>query len=291
VDEFIAYNPDIACLQEVDHFASFFQEEIESLGYDFVYYQKNNRLSDGLLIMWKSKEYQLVHYEPLSLASTMPDLDGAIPNIAQFVVLRRKETRGEIVVGNTHLYWRPGYDHLRVVQAHNFYKNILDFRTAKCGKNCPIVIGGDFNSDPKSMAYRFLTQTSSLTPKEWQEVGIRAVKAGIHVDSMMLDHLPALTSAYTQYTNRSPSPNPDHCDHINEAPWTTWCLYRETLDYIFYLDNGPNDGICLRGLLQLPDTSVAMAETALPNHVFPSDHIALMAEFEWISMPKIKNHY
>lgn len=56
----------------------------------------------------------------------------------------------------------------------------------------------------------------------------------------------------------------------------------ETLDYIFFKERSR---LVVQSLLMLPDEELVNQETALPNHLYPSDHVALVVQFAFIDEP------
>ena len=74
-----------------------------------------------------------------------------------------------------------------------------------------------------------------------------------------------LNSAYANYSEGA------------HPVWTHYVdKFQGTLDYIFY-----SPTLQVKNLLPLPSLEEVTAETALPNSVFPSDHLPIMAEFSF----------
>ena len=63
---------------------------------------------------------------------------------------------------------------------------------------------------------------------------------------------------------------------ISEPPYTSINSYVDCLDYIFYTEKR---GWQLEALLQLPPKEILFGQTALPNQVYSSDHVALWCRF------------
>lgn len=82
-------------------------------------------------------------------------------------------------------------------------------------------------------------------------------------------HLKPLKSAYSQLRNtKDPS-------KIGEPAHTSINSYVDCLDYIFH-DSGE-----VESLLMLPPDEILFAQTALPNQVYSSDHVALLAHLRY----------
>ena len=68
--------------------------------------------------------------------------------------------------------------------------------------------------------------------------------------------------------------------NYNEGSHPAWTHYKDvfqgTLDYIFH-----SPTLSVMNLLPLPSEEEVTAEVAIPNSVFPSDHLPIMAEFSF----------
>ena len=188
-----------------------------------------------------------------------------------------------MLLSNTHLFWRPDFDCLRVLQAHRLRKRMEELKAqyGNGGKfEVLLVMCGDWNSDPKSAVYFLMTgNIAKITRTHWSEL--------IESHSRLLSHplessnrlfaqvledfkkWPSLTSAYSCY--RSPS-DPGA---VGEPPYTSINSYVDTLDYIFT----DFRKVCLLDLLMLPADEIVKGQTALPNEIYSSDHLALKASF------------
>mmetsp|Transcript_9688 Transcript_9688/g.21849 ORF Transcript_9688/g.21849 Transcript_9688/m.21849 type:complete len:241 (-) Transcript_9688:104-826(-) len=92
-----------------------------------------------------------------------------------------------IVVANTHLFYHPMADHIRVLQAYAICHKLDEIRREGQYPD-PVLICGDFNSGPLSGAVRLLTNRSVL-PNEndcWKHLNVYRWECG---DSeYMIDH-------------------------------------------------------------------------------------------------------
>ena len=86
-----------------------------------------------------------------------------------------------------------------------------------------------------------------------------------------LAELPAGKSLYSRYQALKSG---DHTA-TGEPPFTCYNDWAGTIDYIFQFAG--EDQVTLQELLDLPEESECKKETGLPNELFSSDHLCLMA--------------
>lgn len=78
-------------------------------------------------------------------------------NMGLLVRLESLQTNSQIVIAVPHLYWNPYYGYVKLCQIHY----VLERTKLFCkGDDIPIVLCGDFNSDPGSHVYRHITTES-----------------------------------------------------------------------------------------------------------------------------------
>ena len=279
--ELEAYGPfDIGAFQEVAQFDEIWRKEWEKHGKRAVYAAKEGG-RDGICVVYDAEKYHSVHEEVMSFAPLMAALE-AVPNVAQILVLHGK-AGPRVIVSNTHLFWRPDFDCLRVLQAHRLRRRLEELKSDDLNSSSAVIVMcGDWNSDPKSAVYHLITgQIDKITRLHWQEL--------INAHSELLSHplessqrlfaqvledfkkWPPLTSAYSLY--RSPA-DPSL---RSEPPYTSINAYVDTLDYIFTDFRAVEVG----ELLMLPADEIVRGQTALPNEIYSSDHLALMAKFHF----------
>ena len=170
LQQFIALHVDIFCLQEVD-----LQEEIRQHLQDFyvgvatptlrgggaggrvdaccIYYHKEH---------WKRIDHQVLRLDDLAtLGSTATSIDSNLQGLQQsflrrnaaiFIKLQHRTTGKYIVIVNAHLFWNPHYEYIKLCQAHYITTQAHAF-----SNGIPVVICGDFNSQPKSCVHTYLT--------------------------------------------------------------------------------------------------------------------------------------
>jgi len=68
-----------------------------------------------------------------------------------------------VIIANTHLYWHPGYEYIKLSQSYYLLHCVQQFtqdqqqQKARHG-DAAILVCGDFNSKPQSIVYQFITQ-------------------------------------------------------------------------------------------------------------------------------------
>lgn len=281
--ELAAYEEfDVAAFQEVGQFEENWRREWEGDGKKRAVYAAKEGGRDGICVVYNSQKYQSELEEVISFAPLMTSLE-AVPNIAQILLLRPKSTilLPPLIVSNTHLFWRPEFDCLRVLQAHRLRSRIEEVCLEMVPEAVPVMCG-DWNSDPKSAVYNLITgKFDQITRIHWDEL--------ISSHSTLLNHplessrrlfaqvlhdfkkWPPLSSAYSLY--RSPSDPQNQ----SEPPYTSINSYVDTLDYIFT----DFRKLEVTQLLMLPADEIVKGQTALPNEIYSSDHLALHAKFHF----------
>lgn len=275
--ELTAYDADIMCFQEMDRFHTYFQALFDQQGYDMAYYLRNGPDSDVNCVGWKRDKFRLVRSHQVSFEETTAAL-GSVPNVAQLVALQaRHDERIKLIVATTHLYWRQDCDHIRLVQMHRLMGAVMSLRE-ELGQDYVPIVAGDFNSDPDSMAIQAVLRSRFLLePTAFEDTLKRSGLTAQALRSILSDftiNWPRFQDAYAAYSSVVPGLNG------YPLPYTSFCLYKGILDFILYSQPGtPEFTLAPTALRLVPDRSVLEEEVALPNRIFPSDHLALECQF------------
>ena len=157
-------NAEIILLQEVDHPSDLFQAL--KTKYETHFEQRPESRMDGLFTAWNKSRYRLIDSERINYndlckidTSFKPDPRYLRHNIGLIYLLYDKQTNKHIMIANTHLYWNPSCEDVKLLQVRHlicscsyiFKRNQLDSRLI------PFFLGGDFNSVPQSDVLSFLT--------------------------------------------------------------------------------------------------------------------------------------
>eukprot|EP00041_Stephanoeca_diplocostata_P015550 m.297136 g.297136 ORF g.297136 m.297136 type:complete len:513 (-) comp20076_c0_seq1:197-1735(-) len=281
------YNADIILLQEVEQseFYGYFQPELHQRGYEGVYRAKSRartmgerdrKFVDGCAIFFRCAEFtlhqeMLVEFERLASsvgAGSQDMLNRVMPkdNIAVGVILKHVKTGKPMFVGNAHLTWDPVFKDVKVVQAALLVNEVNKFieqyeaqlpEESKGGPRMPVVLGGDFNSEPSSGVYELLAtgrigqDHPDLEDRDYKTFGER----------VGFDHKLNLKSVYT-----------------GEMPYTNYTHeYKGIIDYVFY----SADRFAPTELLGPVDAYAMREFDGCPNPHFASDHLPLFGELAW----------
>ncbi|KAL6068414.1 Nocturnin [Balamuthia mandrillaris] len=240
-------NPDIICLQEVDHFRDFFWPMLLRKGYDGAFLPRTGGKRDGCATFWKKSKWQLVRKVELFLNDVakyegVASIRSRTDNVALGVVLipspcvpsSRKEKTGEeeeqeeqeikegegLLVVNTHLYWDPRKEDVKLLQLHHIVKSIEDIlhgRKKNRGRggvnlcsalgtrseSSKVILCGDFNSLPGSVVYNYATR-GRLEEEEWGPV--------------LLPHLSSVPSSTSTDSSSSSSSSSSSLDSSPSSP-------------------------------------------------------------------------
>lgn len=328
LSEVKGYNADIVCLQEVDQerYNEFFKRELAQKDYRGVFSPKTRaktmadkeaKFVDGCATFYKSKKYILLDKHVIDFANTAinrPDMKGehdtfnrVMPrdHIAVVTFFENRATGSRLIVVNVHIYWDPAFKDVKLVQVAIMMEQIsrLADRWAKhppcadkkvlqhadldgepdlgvaeessgdlapsqeyaTGTHIPLLICGDFNSAAGTGVYDLITQGNVS--------GDHADLANHSYGNFTRDgmaHPFALKSAYS---------GTDELSFTNYTP-----TFTGVIDYIWYSTNA----LQVRGVLGDVDLAYLSRVPGFPNHHFPSDHLALKAEFSVKSRKEIK---
>ncbi|XP_018601682.2 nocturnin-like isoform X2 [Scleropages formosus] len=248
LEEILTYQPDILCLQEVDHYYDTFQPVFNSLGYHSTFYPKpwspcldveSNNGPDGCALFFRKECFELVDSVSLRLTAMMVSTN----QVAIIQKLRCKQTGRLLCVAVTHLKARSGWERLRSAQGSDLLYHLQHVTQGTC---IPLLVCGDFNAEPSEDVYRRFA-TSSLN----------------------------LNSAYKLLST----------DGQSEPPYTTWKIRPSgeschTLDYVWYSQHA----FVVDSVLDFP-TEEQIGPNRLPSYNYPSDHLSLVCNLNFRDEP------
>lgn len=184
INEILSYNTDICCLQEVDEkiFDWDLKLALEAKGFKGTMQTKGDT-REGVATFYHATKFELIEKYGFSLgheienAPYFQSLYEQIKNnvklcerllslstALQVTLLKFKYLDKYLIVANTHLYFHPDADHIRLLQIgffmlyieHIYNKTKQNFNLTD--EQISIVFCGDFNSVPECGIYKLMTE-------------------------------------------------------------------------------------------------------------------------------------
>ena len=310
LNEVREHNADIVCLQELDrhNYDEFFRTNLSHNGYKGYYAQKSRaetlgpeaKYVDGCGTFWKEKRYVCLDSQHMIFGRKAVERQGAKSadmlnrvwqrdDIAVVTLLENRVTGSRIIVVNVHIFWDPSFKDVKLIQAAVLVeeltkiadkyakmpactnKQVFRFSDEESdeplpepgpsqeytsGSQIPMIICGDFNSGANSAVYDLLDKgklESNHSDFDDRHYG--------SFSELGMEHPLTLKSAY---------------GNIGELSFTNYTPgFTGVLDYIWYSSNS----LRVKGLLGEVDKEYLQRVPGFPNFHFPSDHLALLAEF------------
>uniref|UniRef100_A0A4Y0BJF4 Nocturnin n=1 Tax=Anopheles funestus TaxID=62324 RepID=A0A4Y0BJF4_ANOFN len=290
IEEIVQNDPDIICLQEVDHF-KFLQKILSTQNYEGVFFPKpdspclyinGNNGPDGCAVFYKKDRLEMVNHFTRVLEVWRVQSN----QVAIAAVLRMRDTRQEICVTTTHLKARKGalLSKLRNEQG----KDLLYFIDG-IAENRPVILCGDFNAEPIEPIYS--------TVLNYKPLGLASAYSDLLAEeSQDENNQNAINTKPDERYSRSSIGSAhsinDECGLSNgvrtkaeqsaayEPPYTTWKIREEgevchTIDYVFYT----KEKLKVKNCLMFP-SGEEIGVDRTPSFQYPSDHFSLICDIE-----------
>ncbi|XP_061394947.1 nocturnin [Musca vetustissima] len=268
VQEILQHNPDILCLQEVDHF-KFLQTILGTQNYEGIFFPKpdspclyieENNGPDGCAIFFKRDKFELRNFDTRILEVWRVQSN----QVAIAVNLIVKQTGRELCVCTTHLKARHGslLSKLRNEQGRDLIRFVKQFAGDRA-----VILCGDFNAEPTEPVYETILNCEFMKlASAYAEMRAESDECN---NASTKDSMPAMNG----------------CDKVqksiqNEPPYTTWKIREDgeechTIDYVFYT----KDQLKVKNCLEFPQgDEIGLNRT--PSFQYPSDHFSLICDFE-----------
>ncbi|KAL6264812.1 hypothetical protein P5V15_004907 [Pogonomyrmex californicus] len=165
IQEIFEAKANVICLQEVqeEHLLDFVAP-FKQHGYEYLYKKRTNNKVDGLLLLYHSDQFVLLDYAKVELYQSTVELLNRdnVGIIAKLSLKDNPET--QIIIATTHLLYNPRRNDVRLAQIQLLLaeiERIAFIENTKTGpKYLPIILAGDFNLEPFTGVYKFLTEGS-----------------------------------------------------------------------------------------------------------------------------------
>lgn len=299
---------DIMCFQEMEYqvYKTHWEGKFLENGFQSLfarkpmpgYWTKGANLMDGVSIFYNSDKFELLNYQRINMSDhfrsdhifeqtedTKERLNSR-NTVALIAVLKHKLTDETIFISNTHLYWSPKHDDVKFMQTYlltkllqqaisRHYKSSDDDHLSELiMKYKPkIVMVGDFNSEPNSMVYEFMSTGQLDTGKE--DRWVHDYGKGFTKGDVILNPLGCFKSPYKELYDEG---------IFTKTTYTP--KFKGIIDYMWFNDGsmdcrmGETNGIKFTKVLGDIDQQYLDQWEGFPNGEFPSDHIPIMVELE-----------
>uniref|UniRef100_A0A182PDF4 2',5'-phosphodiesterase 12 n=1 Tax=Anopheles epiroticus TaxID=199890 RepID=A0A182PDF4_9DIPT len=280
VKEILGYRADIICLQEVD--TKVFSLDLVPIFHQkglAGHYQAKGKVAEGLATFYDGNKFELLEKDGVIVSEILeryPELWDKIRNnkplverianrstALQLTLLKSKhDPRKHLLVANTHLYFSPDADHVRLLQigysmlyVREQHDRIAQQYELATESDLALLFCGDFNSTPECGIYKLMVERFvGADFPDWESNLEEAVK-GVTLSQPFQMGSACGCPEYTNYT----------------------VGFKACIDYIFYKRGALN----VNDVIPMPSEEELSMYQAIPSPVFPSDHIALAANFEW----------
>ncbi|RHY30748.1 hypothetical protein DYB32_006216 [Aphanomyces invadans] len=238
----------------------------------------NEAATDFVASLWSNFElaYPTASNQEPSLSRVRQRL--VRDNVAQIVVLDvaplndtttagRKAPLPSICVTNVHIFSNPEFPDVKLWQTHTLLDQIEHLAHSR---RVPVIVCGDFNSEPSSAVYSLLSQNHVRS----DHPDLKTLSEFVHMNK--LTHPMTLQSAYAAVFGTEPA-------YTNyTGSWVG------VVDYIWFSVDAL---VAVAGLeVHPPDVLQAYARTCLPNCQYSSDHVPMCIDFCFKGMPTTTNN-
>ena len=305
--EIPGYNADLICLQEcgLKLFQNNLQPALETMGFEGLMRCKGEEVPEGEATFFRKSKFSLISQHDIVLKEALlndPAQAVVLDHVSAIPILLETLTKRNTVVQlsllkvlgfekqylclvNTHLYYKPTYPQIRLLQGaiilNHIHKVISQFCPGDADEGVNVHAGadhvspqvandrrhadpqvavlfcGDFNSGPRTGMVELLTTGRiDSTHRDWTLCEDKEE----HCTTLSISHDLDLFSAcgfptFTNYTGG----------------------FKGTLDYIF----ADKNYLELESVVPLPSENDLSSHLALPSVVMPSDHLALVCDVKW----------
>ncbi|CAF0979126.1 unnamed protein product [Didymodactylos carnosus] len=164
--QIIGRDADIVCLQEAqeDHYENYFCPKLKKHGYESLFIKRSGEKTDGCALFYKTHRLLLVDYKSVPFHHPNIELLDR-DNVGLIALFKPKMAHASsddlLCVACTHLLFSPKRGDIKLAQLQYFLAEIdrlsvKDNNIDDESSYYPIILCGDFNSQPYSPLYQFL---------------------------------------------------------------------------------------------------------------------------------------
>ena len=282
-------NCDIMCFQEMEYFLykKFWSKLFPTSEYESFFIQKSSinqsRSSekiDGVGIFINTKRFQVLDERKINFAKlvmkhqtkfqfTKDFVSRLLPRntVAIILKLHDKYTDKIVYVTNTHLYWSPQFNDVKVLQTKLLLAELKNYIKENY-KDASVIFLGDLNSNFNSDVYRLLSEglVDSTTAKSFSG-------KNYGLGNALIDHNGKIQSPFNLSSAYQTLKDTNMLNFTSFAP-----SFADVLDHIFVSEN-----IHVHKVISGVDNDYCknLPVRGFPNDQFPSDHIPIAAEVSY----------
>lgn len=298
INETIAqFKCDIMCFQELEClvYTNSWAKHFPVPNYRLFYKRKPNpaywgnkpsEFMDGVGIFVNEKRFDFLDYREINFSHYVSensdrfdmtdDLKSRLVprnTVAVMLKLKDKQTGAVVYVSNTHLYWLPKFNDVKLLQT-KILLNALDrfIKETSTEPDPHVIMCGDFNSTPDLMVYNLLDKgaVDISTSSEFQ-----GIDYGDHLDGEALKNHKVtspfhLAPAYGALLDTSTDEKLDFTTYTKD--------YTAILDHIWY----SSSRFQVSRVLGKVEQNYSLVAQGFPDKQFPSDHIPLVSDLVYV---------
>lgn len=286
---------DIMCFQELEClvYHNSWQHSFPLENYELFYVQKPNpaywenkptEFMDGVGIFVNTKRFEVLRHQEINFGqyvefhSSRFDITNDIATrlvprntVALLLELRDRITGKNVYVSNTHLYWLPKYNDVKLLQTKILLNLLNRFIAESSPTEKPhIIMCGDFNSTPDLLVCKLLKEgeiNMSASP-EFDGYDYGSKIDGESLSTKVVKNPFFLTSTYGPLLYAE---NSDKLDFTSHTVGLT-----EVLDHVWCSNKFETCRV-----LGKVDSDYSEHSIGFPDEQFPSDHIPLVSEIAY----------
>lgn len=310
--EIPGYNADLICLQECGFklFQNNLHPALESMGFEGLMKCKAGEVPEGEATFFRKSKFTLVSQHDIVLneallgdptqavvldrVSVTPILMETLQKrnaIVQLSILKVLGFENQyLCIVNTHLYYKPTYPHIRLLQVAIILNHIQKVISQFCAGDAV----DDVNlTDIPTASSEHVSEPQAANDKMHAHPQVAVIFCGDFNSGPRTGVVELLTTGHIDSTHRDWTlceDKDEHCTTLSFShdfnlfsacgfpPFTNYTGgFKGTLDYIF----ADKKYFEVESVLPLPSEDELSSHLALPSVVMPSDHLALVCDIKW----------